>query len=123
MLGLDDKLAQEPGDWPTQGQVALKTGVTRARVGQFLGKDRQRWLKDPAVTRLREQVIGLVDAAGGVLELGELVEGLRGIVPAGEGDDQQRSRQVGAICRRGGRGRAGIERPEAGGPTSQGAAC
>ena len=112
MLGLDEKLAAGPGDWPTQSQVALATGVTRARVGQILAKDRQRWLKDPAVTRLRDQVVELVDAAGGVLELGELVEGLRGGIPSGEGDDHQRSRQVGAICRAAVEAELGLKDPK-----------
>src|SRR5262249_43331528 len=94
ILGLDPPFSLDPRDWPTQAQVAEHVGVSRARVGQILGKDRQRWLKDRAITRLRDQVVALVDAAGGVLELGELVEGVRGQVPAREGDAEESARQV-----------------------------
>ncbi len=65
MLGLDPQVSLDPRDWPTRAQVAEHLGVSRARVGQILGKDRQRWLKDRAVTRLRDHVVELVDAAGG----------------------------------------------------------
>jgi hypothetical protein len=111
MLGLDNRNSTTPGDWPTQAVVAESVGVTRARIGQVLTKDRQRWLKEPAVTRLREQVIGLVDAGGGVMALGELIEGLKAAVPSREGDKADWLRLAAAACRAAVEAEQGLKEP------------
>ena len=49
LLGLNDDL-NEP--WPSQSSVADFSKVTRARIGQVVGKFQDRWSKDPAITRL-----------------------------------------------------------------------
>ena len=64
LLGLNDDL-KEP--WPSQTSVADFSKVTRARVGQVVGKFQDRWAKEPAITRLRTDLFGIVESAGGAM--------------------------------------------------------
>ena len=80
LLGLFDESAPtgQPitGIWPSQTDIAEGVGVTRARISQLVTKARQRWSKDPAITRLRVDVADLLDANGGVMTAGELAQAL-----------------------------------------------
>jgi hypothetical protein len=60
--------------WPSQADVARCLEVSRARIGQLVGKWQQRWSKDPAMTKLRAEVADILHAAGGVMSVGELCE-------------------------------------------------
>ena len=62
--------------WPTQSDVALELGLTRARVNQVVTKARTRWAKDASLTRLRNDVADLVQAHGGVMTTRELAQAL-----------------------------------------------
>ena len=73
LLGLDDDL-KEP--WPSQTSVADFSKVTRARIGQVVGKFQDRWAKEPAITRLRTDLVGIVESAGGAMAVSELAEAL-----------------------------------------------
>jgi serine/threonine protein kinase len=73
LLGLNDDL-DEP--WPSQTSVADFSRVTRARVGQVVGKFQDRWSKEPAITRLRADLWGIVESAGGAMTVSELAEAL-----------------------------------------------
>ena len=73
LLGLDDDL-KEP--WPSQTSVADFSKVTRARIGQVVGKFQDRWAKEPAITRLRTDLFGIVESAGGAMAVSELAEAL-----------------------------------------------
>jgi hypothetical protein len=93
LLGLDLTL---PEPWPSQADVARGLDVTRARVGQVLGKYQQRWSKDPAITRLRADVVDILHAEGGVMVLAELREAVlvaRGSIQ----DEPQRTRLAIAV--------------------------
>lgn len=58
LLGLEEA---RPGTWPEQAAVARFLAVSRARVGQVVGKVVDRWAKkDKALTRLREDIAGLL---------------------------------------------------------------
>ena len=96
LLGLEEAL---PNAWPAQADVARFLNVSRARVGQIVGKVVDRWAnKDKALTRLREDVAGLLAAAGGVMtsaELGEAILAARGSVL----EEPQRSRLARAVAR------------------------
>jgi serine/threonine protein kinase len=96
LLGLEEAL---PNAWPAQADVARFLNVSRARVGQIVGKVVDRWAnKDKALTRLREDVAGLLAAAGGVMtsaELGEAILTARGSVLG----EPQRSRLARAVAR------------------------
>lgn len=83
VLGLEEAL---PCTWPGQAEVARFRGVTRARVNQIVGKAVDRWARDKAVKPLRDEVAGLLAAAGGVMtaaELGEAILAARGSVQEG----------------------------------------
>jgi hypothetical protein len=73
LLGLSDVL-DEP--WPSQTNVADLMRVTRARVGQVVGKFQDRWAKEPAITRLRTDVFEVVQSYSGATALSELAEAL-----------------------------------------------
>ena len=73
LLGLDDDL-KEP--WPSQTSVADFSKVTRARIGQVVGRFQDRWAKEPAITRLRTDLVGIVESAGGAMAVSELAEAL-----------------------------------------------
>ena len=60
--------------WPSQADVARCIDVTRARIGQLVGKLQQRWSKDPAMTKLRAEVADILHAAGSVMSVSELCE-------------------------------------------------
>jgi serine/threonine protein kinase len=96
LLGLEEAL---PKIWPAQADVARFLSVSRARVGQIVSKVVDRWAnKDKALTRLREDIAGLLAAAGGVMtavELGEAILAARGSVL----EEPQRSRLARAVAR------------------------
>jgi serine/threonine protein kinase len=94
-LGLEDAL---PGTWPGQAEVARFLALTRARIGQIVGKASDRWGRDKALTPLRTELAGLLARAGGVMtpvELGEAVLTARGSVL----EEPQRSRLARAVAR------------------------
>src|SRR5262249_10494477 len=64
------------GGWPTQSEVSERLEVTRQRIGQVVGADRERWAREPAVTALRAELLRTVQAAGGVMALPELADAL-----------------------------------------------
>jgi serine/threonine protein kinase len=83
LLGLEEALTCT---WPGQADVARFLGVTRARIGQVLGKVVDRWGRDKALTPLRGDIAGLLATAGGVMtaeELGEAILAARGSVLEG----------------------------------------
>ncbi len=96
LLGLEEAL---PGSWPAQADVARFLSVSRARVGQIVSKVVDRWAgKEKGLTRLREDITGLLAAAGGVMtavELGEAILAARGSVL----EEPQRSRLARAVAR------------------------
>jgi hypothetical protein len=53
LLGLDDRVHLV---WPSQGDIAPLAGVTRGRISQILAEAQSRWLKDPAITAVRDEI-------------------------------------------------------------------
>jgi serine/threonine protein kinase len=78
LLGLDDgALAAAKAElWPSQSEVARALGVNPATVSHAIAAARQRWLKTPAMTALREDIAALLDIQGGIMTTGELAEAL-----------------------------------------------
>ena len=74
--------------WPSQTDVATIVGVTRARVGQLVGKFQERWAKDPPLTSLRNSITEILATAGGVMTIGELAESI--LVARGSVEDEPR---------------------------------
>jgi hypothetical protein len=95
LLGLDAELTQV---WPTQADIARCVEVTRGRVGQIVGKLHQGWSREKAITQLRADIVDMLQAAGGVMSIGELSAAVlmaRGSVQ----DDPQRTRLATAATR------------------------
>jgi serine/threonine protein kinase len=95
LLGVDPTLTDR---WPSQSDVARLLDVTRARVGQIVGKLQDRWAKDPAITGLRTDLIDIVAGQGGVMTVPELVDAV--ILARGSSDEEpHRTLRAGAIVR------------------------
>jgi serine/threonine protein kinase len=95
LLGLDQRV---DAIWPSQGDIAPLAGVTRGRISQILAEAQARWVKDPAITALRDQIATLLEANGGVMSAGELCESLlaaRGSIE----DEPRRSRLARVVTR------------------------
>ena len=73
LLGLAD--AELP-QWPTQSEVARHLRVNPATVSQALARARQRWLKNPAMTSVRDDLVRLLEAHGGLMTVDELAQAL-----------------------------------------------
>ncbi len=95
LLGLDQRVNLI---WPSQGDIAPLAGVTRGRISQILAEAQTRWLKDPAITAVRDQVACLLESNGGVMSADELCESLlaaRGSIE----DEPRRSRLASVVTR------------------------
>jgi hypothetical protein len=86
------------GAWPTQTAVAGAIGITRARVSQVVGKARGRWLKDPAMTALRNDIAELLQARGGVMTVRELAHALL-TLRGSDADERLRDERAFAVAR------------------------
>jgi hypothetical protein len=64
-LGLDD--AVKAGVWPSLGDSAQAGEVDRTTLTAALIKARERWLKNPAFTELRQQIDSLLRSQGQVM--------------------------------------------------------
>lgn len=95
LLGLDPSLHDS---WPSQSDVARLCNVTRARIGQLVGKFLSRWTKDAAITKLRESVVEILDRAGGVMTIAELVEAVL-IARGSMQEEPQRTQLATAVVR------------------------
>lgn len=95
LLGLDQRADMI---WPSQNDIAPLAGVTRGRISQILAEAQARWVKDPAITALRDQIATLLEPNGGVMSATELCESLltaRGSVE----DEPRRSRLARVVTR------------------------
>jgi hypothetical protein len=62
--------------WPMQTEAAEFLKLTRARVSQVVVNARARWAKDPSLTRLRADIVELIQSHGGVMTVRELAQAL-----------------------------------------------
>ena len=76
ILGVHPSYPTQPDGWPSQTDVAEQAGVTRGRVGQVMVQERERWLKDPGLTVVRNDLVTRLQREGGVLTIGEILEGV-----------------------------------------------
>ncbi|MGH9280062.1 MAG: protein kinase domain-containing protein, partial [Acidimicrobiales bacterium] len=70
LLGLDAPPAGS--DWASLATVAEALGVTRQRISQVVAAARARWAALPALASVRDEVVDLVAALGGVAAVAEL---------------------------------------------------
>jgi serine/threonine protein kinase len=73
LLGLDQRMDLI---WPSQNDIAPLAGVTRGRISQILADAQARWVKDPGITALRDELATLLDSNGGVMSATELCEAI-----------------------------------------------
>ncbi|UFP93619.1 BREX system serine/threonine kinase PglW [Gloeobacter morelensis MG652769] len=71
LLGLDPELDEV---WPSQADLARHLDVTPAWISQLVHKLQSRWAKEPAFTRLREDLLELLKGSGGAMTIRELAE-------------------------------------------------
>ncbi|MGF1602127.1 MAG: BREX system serine/threonine kinase PglW [Thermosynechococcaceae cyanobacterium] len=96
LLGFDSGLKLV---WPSHSEVAPHVGLSRGRVSQLVGKFQKRWAKAPAVTRLRNDVLEIVQQTGGVTTTEEAALAL--LIGRGSliEDPQLREQQATALLR------------------------
>ena len=96
LLGLHDAGPAAP--WPSQSDVARALDFTPVAVSQALARSRQRWIKMAALTRLRDDVVDMLEAHGNVMTQRELAASIlarRGSVQ----EEPLRARYAGACVR------------------------
>lgn len=92
LAGDDAELAT----WPGAAEVKSARGLDRAAFDAVLQRARSRWLRQPAVTQARNDLVAILEHAGGVLSGEELALGLlgrRGSIATG-GERLRRARAV-----------------------------
>ena len=95
LLGLDDRI---DSIWPSQGDVAPLAGVSRGRISQILTEAQKRWVKDPAIKVVRDDIATLLEQNGGVMSSEELCQSLRTARGSLE-DDPLATRRTRAVTR------------------------
>jgi serine/threonine protein kinase len=84
--------------WLSQSELADGLGQSRDFVGQWMEKIRGRWTKEPAVTRLRNDVAAILQRASGVMSVQELADAV--LLDRGSSEvEPLRSRQAMAMVR------------------------
>ena len=96
-LGLDDSV--QAGAWPSLGESAQANQVDRGTLTAALIKARERWLKNPAFTELRQQLDTLLRSQGQVMSAHESAMALLALRGCAAQDDAERLRQATAVLR------------------------
>ena len=96
-LGLDDSV--QAGGWPSLGESAQANQVDRGTLTSALIKARERWLKNPAFTELRQQLDTLLRSQGQVMSAIESAMALLALRGCAAQDDAERLRQASAVLR------------------------
>lgn len=100
LLGTSAPEGQAVDLWPSQSEVADALSLTRARVGQVLTADRNRWAKDPLLNSLRGDLYEQIQRLGGVVTVSEMIELTNLIRPAADTlDTGKQQRMASAIAR------------------------
>jgi len=84
--------------WPGQSDVARRCGLTPVVVHGALKRAVERWRRDPAITRLRMDLVELIAGAAGVCEVAELPDALL-VARGSSAEEPLRSRQAMAVAR------------------------
>ena len=95
---VEQRGAPPAGSWPSQSDVARALGVTPTAVTHTVARSRRRWTKLGVLTRLRHDIIEMLEEHGNVMTAPELAAAIlarRGSVQ----EDPLRSRHAGACLR------------------------
>jgi len=85
--------------WPGLGDSARACDLARGRLTDALVQARERWLKSPPLTEVREQALGLLRTYGGVMTAEELARGLLAARGSIEQAEAERLRLGAAVAR------------------------
>ena len=108
-LGLDDSV--QAGTWPSLGESAKANQVDRGTLTAALIKARERWLKNPAFTELRQQLDTLLRSQGQVMSTTESAMALLALRGCAAQDDAERMRQASAVLRAAVEAEAHLDQP------------
>lgn len=108
-LGLDD--AARAGVWPSLGDSAQAGEVDRSTLTAALVKARERWLKNPAFTELRQQIDLLLRSQGQVMSASEGAMALLALRGCAAQDAALRLRQASAVLRAAVESEAHLDQP------------
>ena len=90
-------LRDEPvATWPSQSEVARALGITLVAVSHAVARARQRWSKTPALTRLRHDMVEMLEAQGDVMTQRELADAV--LASRGSVQEQPLRSRYAAAC-------------------------
>lgn len=89
--------AAGPPHWPSQTEVGKAVGVSGQRVGQIAHRAAERWLTLPELTAVRDEVVALLDANGGVMSAAELAEELIATHGSYSSEPRRTSQAIGVV--------------------------
>jgi serine/threonine protein kinase len=72
LLGLEPAPGAEAADWASQTAIADAVGVTRGRLGQIAPKARAHWSTLTPLDSVRDEIVEMVAANGGVMAVREI---------------------------------------------------
>ncbi len=108
-LGIDDSVVA--GAWPSVGESVQASQVERGTLTASLIKARERWLKNPAFTELRQQLDTLLRSQGQVMSAHECAMALLALRGCASQDDAERLRQASAVLRAAVEAESHLEQP------------
>lgn len=97
LLGLTGPDDDQAATWQSQAEVARRLGVSSQRVTQIVRKARDRWARVPALQEVRDEVVQLVQDAGGVAGADEVALGLLRLRGSTAPDAQRLARGLGLV--------------------------
>jgi serine/threonine protein kinase len=70
-------VANSATTWPSQSDLADRFNCTRQRIGQIVLGSRKTWTKLPAITTVRDELVGTLRGLGGIATADELASAVR----------------------------------------------
>ncbi len=64
--------------WPTQSETAQASEITQPQLSRVMQRQVERWARDEDVAEVRDEIVALLDANGGVMSAAELAQELIG---------------------------------------------
>jgi len=98
MLGLAP--ASESADylrWPTQAEAAQAIGIAQPQISRVLQKQIERWAYDADLGDVRDEIVALLDANGGVMSAAELAQALIGSRGTFAGEPRRSAQALGLM--------------------------
>ena len=83
--------------WPAQSDAARETQLSQPQISLLLRKYAPRWLDNPSVSEVREEILELLDARGGVMSAEEIAEALLAARGSHARDDQRLPQAIGLV--------------------------